>query len=180
MIRSVSRRKARLVAVGAVAVAMAIASGSSARGQGASATNAAAVDEAAVRAAVMQRIQGQRTRNAVLSASVFADDAVWINAFGVRRVGRAAIEQFLAGLYADAGDVERQVVDPPRIEEVMFVRPDVAVVRTFTRNQGQRLPSGTVIAERRTHNTMTLTRERDGWKVRYEIVTDERSGSPQR
>jgi uncharacterized protein (TIGR02246 family) len=177
MIRSISRRKARLICVGALTLAV-IASGSSTRGQAGSATNAAATDEAGVRAAVMQRIQGQRTRDAALSASVFAEDAVWINAFGVRRVGRAAIEKFLAGLYADPGYVQAQLVDPPQINEVMFVRPDVAVVRTFTRIQGQRLSSGTVIAERRTHNTMTLTRERDGWKVRYEIVTDERSGAP--
>ena len=60
----------------------------------------------------------------------------------------------------------------------MVVRPDVAAIRTFTRTQGQRLSNRTVLAERRTHNTMTLTRERDGWKVRYEIVTDERSRSP--
>jgi hypothetical protein len=31
-----------------------------------------------------------------------------------------------------------------------------------------------VIAERRIHSTMTLTREASGWKARYEIVTDER------
>jgi hypothetical protein len=34
-----------------------------------------------------------------------------------------------------------------------------------------------LIAERRIHNTMTLTREASGWKVRYEIVTDERDSA---
>jgi uncharacterized protein (TIGR02246 family) len=179
MNRSVWPRNAPLVTAGALAVALAIASASSARGQTSSARKSADSDEAAVRAAVMQRVQGQRARDAVLSASVFADDAVWINAFGVRRVGRAAIEKFLADLYADPGYAQAQLVDPPQIEEIMFVRPDVAVVRTFHRTQGQRLSNGTVIAERRTHNTMTVTRERAGWKVRYEIVTDERTASPQ-
>lgn len=61
----------------------------------------------------------------------------------------------------------------------MFLRPDVAVARTFHRARGQRLPNGTVIAERRSHNTMTLTREPGGWRVRYEIVTDERDSRTQ-
>src|SRR5690242_730365 len=175
-----SSRNARPMAVSALVMALAITSGEYAFGQTASGAHAGDLDEAGVRAAVMQRIEGQRTRDAALSASPFADDAVWINAFGVRVVGRPAIEKFLAGLYADPGFVQAQMVVLPHIEEIVFVRPDVAVARTFVRVEGQRLASGTVIPDRRVHNTMTLTREPGGWKVRYEIVTDERTASPPR
>jgi uncharacterized protein (TIGR02246 family) len=130
-------------------------------------------DEAGVRAAVSKRIEGRNAFNAHLSAEPFADDAVWINAFGRRVVGRANIEKFFTELYADRGYVERDVTEQPAIAEVVFLRPDVAVARVFSRSRGQRLPDGSVIA-RRTHNTMTLTRVASGWKVRYEIVTDER------
>jgi uncharacterized protein (TIGR02246 family) len=180
MSRTVSSWKARLIAVATLTVAFAIGTGSYVRGQAPSAGNSGAFDEAGVRAAVMKRIEGQRTRDAALGASVFADDAVWINAFGVRVVGRTAIEKFLAGLYADSGFAEAQMVVLPHIEEIVFVRPDVAVARTFVRLEGQRLASGTVIADRRVHNTMTVTREPGGWKVRYEIVTDERTAPPKR
>jgi uncharacterized protein (TIGR02246 family) len=112
-----------------------------------------------------------------LSAEPFADDAVWINAFGRRLVGRANIEKFFTELYADRGFVGANVTEPAAIAEVMFLRPDVAVARVFARTRGQRLLDGTVIAERRIHNTMTLTREASGWKVRYEIVTDERESA---
>lgn len=120
------------------------------------------------------RIQGILRLDSQLSARSFSDDAIWINAFGRRVVGRAAIEKFLAGLYASTGFVQRKVYQPPEITEIVFLRPDVAVARVFTHHGEQRLPDGTMIAERRSHNTMTLTWEADGWKVRYEIVTDER------
>lgn len=131
-------------------------------------------DEAGVRAAVSKRIEGRTAFNARLSAEPFEEDAVWINAFGRRLVGRANIEEFLTQLYANQGFVGAEVTEPPAIAEVVFLRPDVAVARVFTRTRGQRLRDGTMIAERRSHNTMTLTREASGWKVRYEIVTDER------
>ena len=89
-------------------------------------------------------------------------------------VGRKAIEAFLRGLYVDSGYTGAERPAPPEIAEVVFLRADVAVARVFGVTRGQRLADGSVIPERRSHNTMTLTRERDGWKVRYEIVTDER------
>lgn len=51
-------------------------------------------DEAGVRAAVSKRIEGRTAFSARLSSEPFADDAVWINAFGRRLVGRANIEKF--------------------------------------------------------------------------------------
>jgi uncharacterized protein (TIGR02246 family) len=171
--------KATTILVAAIVVGSSWLLGAHAPGQVSSKGDPAAFDEAGVRAAVAQRTEGRRKLDAHLSAEAFAVDAVWINAFGRRTTGRAAIEKFLSDLYADPGYAQREVFVPPQIEDILFVRPDVAVVRTFTRNAGQRLPNGTVLAERRTHNTMTLTRESAGWKVRYEVVTDERSPSPQ-
>lgn len=133
-------------------------------------------DDAGVRAAVSKRIEGIRTLDAHLSAGPFADDAVWINAFGRRIVGREAIEDFLTRLYASPNFARRDILEPSRIAEVVFLRPDVAVARVYTRHGNQRQSDGTTIVERRSHNTMTLTKEPNGWKVRYEIVTDERDG----
>ena len=145
--------------------------------QSATALRPESFDEAGVRAAVSKRIDGRTAFSARLSAEPFADDAVWINAFGRRLVGRANIEKFFTELYADRGFVGADVTEQAAIAEVVFMRPDVAVARVFARTRGQRLPDGTVIAERRIHNTMTLTREASGWKVRYEIVTDERDSA---
>ena len=50
--------------------------------QSATAPRPESLDEAGVRAAVSKRIDGRDTFSARLSAERFADDAVWINAFG--------------------------------------------------------------------------------------------------
>ncbi len=166
--------RARYAAVVVAAVVVVVACARPADSQTAS---SAAFDEAGVRATVSKRIDGQQKLDARLSAEAFADDGIWINAFGRRLVGRQAIESFLSGLYADPGYAQRQVFVPKEIAEIVFVRPDVAIARTFSRHGNQRLPNGTMIPERRSHNTMTLTREHEGWKIRYEIVTDERDSS---
>jgi uncharacterized protein (TIGR02246 family) len=166
--------RARYAAMAVVAAVVVVAYAGPAESQTAPPS---AFDEAGVRATVLKRIDGQQRLDARLSAEAFADDAIWINAFGRRIVGRQAIETFLSGLYANPGFAQRQVFVPPEIAEIVFVRPDVAIARTFIRHGNQRLSNGTMIPERRSHNTMTLTREHDGWKVRYEIVTDERDPS---
>jgi uncharacterized protein (TIGR02246 family) len=164
------------VAIAGAVLFMAFALGADAQAPPAAASSG--LDEAGVRAAVSKRIDGERRLDAHLGAEPFADDAIWVNAFGRRIVGRPAIATWLAALYADSGYRQRQEIVAPEIAEVVFLRPDVAVVRIFRQNRGQQLSNGTTI-ERRTHNTMTLTREPDGWKVRYEIVTDERDRSAQ-
>lgn len=162
------------VAIAAAVVFMAFAPGAGA--QAPPPTGSPGLDEAGVRAAVLKRIDDERRLEAHLVSELFADDAIWVNAFGRRIVGRPAIATWFEALYADPGYRQRQESVAPAIAEVVFLRPDVAVVRIFRMNRGQRLPNGTTI-ERRTHNTMTLTREPNGWKVRYEIVTDERDPS---
>jgi len=166
------------VAIGASVFLVAIGLGADA--QVPQPTASSGFDEAGVRAAVSKRLDAERRRDAHLAAELFADDAIWINAFGRRIVGRKAIETWLEKLYADPGYRQRQEIDAPEIAEVVFLRPDVSVVRAFRKNRGQRQADGTTITERRTHNTMTLTREPDGWKVRYEIVTDERDPPAQK
>jgi uncharacterized protein (TIGR02246 family) len=164
------------VAIAAAALFVSFALGADA--QAPPPTASSGFDEPGVRAAVSKRIDAERRLDAHLVAELFADDAIWVNAFGRRIVGRPAIATWFAELYDDPGYKGRQETVAPAIAEVVFVRPDVAVVRILRQNLGQRLPNGTTI-ERRTHNTMTQTREPDGWKVRYEVVTDERDRSAQ-
>ena len=136
-------------------------------------------DIAGVRAMVAQRTAGRLKRDAVLAAAKFADDAVWMNAFGRRVSGRAAIEQFFKELYTDVGFQAGTNVDESE-PEITFLRPDVAVVHLFHRTQGQRARDGSLMSERRTHHTMVLTREPEGWRIRQEVVMDEKESTPRR
>lgn len=129
-------------------------------------------DSAAILQIVHRRAEAMRTRSAETQSANYAPHAIWINAFGVRRSGRDSIVAFLRGLYADSGYRESRVTreDPP---EVIFVRPDVAIVHEFRESEGQRLTDGTVIA-RRTHTTFVISRARERWLIQYQYIGDER------
>lgn len=131
-----------------------------------------AADSLAILGVIRDRSEAIRTLNADRQAANYAANAIWLNAFGVRRVGKDSIVAFLRGLYADSGFRESRVVReaPP---EVTFIRPDVAVVHEFQERDGQRLADGTVIS-RRTHTTFVLARDRDRWLIRYQHIADER------
>ncbi|HSU97389.1 MAG TPA: SgcJ/EcaC family oxidoreductase [Gemmatimonadaceae bacterium] len=129
-------------------------------------------DSAAILRIVQQRAEANRTRNAEMQRANYAPDAIWINAFGARQSGRDSIVAFLRGLYADPGYRESRVTreDPP---EVVFIRPDVAIVHEFLESEGQRLADGTVIS-RRTHTTLVISKERGRWLIQYQYIGDER------
>jgi len=131
-----------------------------------------AADSVAILRIVHERAESMGKLNAELQGANYATNAVWINAFGGRQVGRDSIIAFLRGLYADPGYRESRVVraEPP---EVLFIRPDVAVVHEFHEREGQRLADGTVIA-RRTHTTLVVSKEQGRWLIQYQSIADER------
>ncbi|MBC7894441.1 MAG: SgcJ/EcaC family oxidoreductase [Cytophagaceae bacterium] len=132
-------------------------------------------DSAAILGLIKQRAEAMRTLRADLQAASYAPDAVWINAFGVRRTGRDSIVAFLRGLYADSGFRESRLLreEPP---ELIFVRPEVAIVHEFHEREGQRLADGTVVS-RRTHTSFVVSKESGRWLIRYQYIADERPRS---
>jgi uncharacterized protein (TIGR02246 family) len=119
-----------------------------------------------------------RALRAIPQGAIYAPDAVWINAFGRRIVGRDSIVAFLGALYAEPGYAGSRIVreTPP---ELLFVRPDVATVHEFHEREGQRLADGSVIA-RRTHTTFVVSKEAGRWLIRYQHISDERTRATQR
>ena len=119
--------------------------------------------------------------NADLSAPDFADDALWINAFGVVRHGRQEIRAFLQSLFARPGgggfEPARYTVAEPWIR---FVRPDVAVVHTRLWISGQRSSSGSdqEYPERRNHTLRVMTKEQGRWTVAAHLTMDEKDLLP--
>ena len=57
--------------------------------------------------------------------------------------------------------------------ELIFVRPDVAIVHEFHEREGQRLADGSVI-DRRTHTTFVISKEGGRWLIRDQYIADER------
>lgn len=138
-----------------------------------------AADSIAVLHVIERRTEAMRAHDAHAERAVYAPDAIWINAFGRRRVGPDSIEAFLGRLYADPGYAASRMVRE-EAPEVRFLRPDVAVVHEYHEREGQRLANGSFIPVRRVHTTFVLSKERGRWLVRYQFIGDERerSGTP--
>ena len=132
-----------------------------------------AADSIAVLHVIEFRTEAMRAHDAHAERSVYAPNAVWINAFGRRRVGPDSIEAFLSRLYADPGYAASRMVREAA-PEVWFIRPDVAVVHEYHERETQRLADGSVIPVRRVHTTFVLSKENGGWLVRYQFIGDER------
>ena len=132
-----------------------------------------AADSVAVLHVIERRAEAQRTHNAHAERTIYARDAMWINAFGRRRVGPDSIEAFLTRLYADSGYAASRLVRQ-EVPEVRFIRPDVAIVHEYHEREGQRLVDGSVIPIRRVHTTFVLSKESGRWLVQYLIIGDER------
>jgi len=147
-----------------------IADGVAAPGSLTSQTRAA--DSVAIVQLVHQHVESMRALRADLQRAIYTPDAVWINAFGRKIIGRDSIVTFLRGLYADAGYAGSRIVRemPP---EIRFVRSDVATVHEFHEREGQRMADGSVIA-RRTHTTFVVSKENGRWLIRYQHISDER------
>ena len=137
-----------------------------------------AADSASIVRLVHQHVESMRALRADLQGAIYAPDAVWINAFGRRIVGRDSLVVFLGALYAEPGYAGSRIVreTPP---EILFVRPDVATVHEFHEREDQRLADGSVIA-RRTHTTFVVSKEAGRWLIRYQHISDERARAVQR
>src|SRR5262245_23044855 len=109
----------------------------------------AAEDVRAITAIVERFNRAFATGDAGPIADDYADDAEWINAFGVARRGGVAIAAVLQRLF-DRGDFAAATLTPSP-PGVRFVRPDVAVEHDLLVVRGQRTPSGADYPERRTH-----------------------------
>src|SRR5215510_12731228 len=85
-----------------------------------------ATDEAVIRKALENWNEGWDTFNAQLASMDYADDADWLNAFGVKKKGRAEIEKFLAEIFARP-DLKEARFKTTGLS-IRFISPDVAVV----------------------------------------------------
>jgi uncharacterized protein (TIGR02246 family) len=130
-----------------------------------------AKDEAGIKKVIDALNESFQKRDAKLRASLFTEDGVFINAFGVQREGKAAIEQFWKELFATGtfNQTEVKITDM----RVKFLTPDVALVDRFEEATGQRgTESKRLLPPRRIHLTLIMKRSGDGWLMAYYSAAD--------
>lgn len=106
-------------------------------------------------------------------SALYADDAEWINAFGVVVRGSDELRDFFAPMFAAFGDaVSAEESTNARRVSLRFVGADVAVVHNVTISTRGAGRDGTV--ERRVHITLVLAKEEGTWRIVHQMIMDAR------
>lgn len=117
-----------------------------------------------------------QTRNSELAVAGFAEDADWINAFGVKKKGREELKAFLDWVFSLPNATERK--DSEEITLVRFIRPDVALVYSDFQVEQQRYVTGEEMPDRNGHTIRVLTKEEGLWQIVSMMIMDEKSSRP--
>ncbi len=130
-------------------------------------------DEAAVRAVFARETEGWDKYDAKEVASVFTDDAVWQNPFGVRLHGRAEIEKFLNNLFARPGYRSGKDTNPTKILDLRMTSPTTAAVWSDESSQGQVNDiSGNPMQPRHSYYLEVYVKKDGAWKISDALIMD--------
>lgn len=134
-----------------------------------------AEDEAAIRAIVNHWQQSWENFDASVLAGDYADDADWLNAFGVRLKGSAKILDFVSTVVKRATVQGRHTTwgEPA----VRFVRPDVALAYRDYTTVGHQALNGQEMPQRNTHSTWVLTKDGGKWRIASQVISDDNGGA---
>jgi uncharacterized protein (TIGR02246 family) len=131
-------------------------------------------DEAAIRTIVNHWQQTWDRFDASFLEGDFAEDADWLNAFGVKIQGSSKILAFMAGMVKRPTVQGRKTTwDEPRIR---FVRSDVALAYRDYRTVGHKTLDGKEMPQRNTHATWFLTKDGGKWRISSQVIYDDNSG----
>jgi uncharacterized protein (TIGR02246 family) len=134
-------------------------------------------DEAAIRTIVNHWRQTWDNFDASFLEGDFADDADWLNAFGVKIQGSSKILAYMAGMVKRPNVQGRHTTwDEPRIR---FVRSDVAIAYRDFMTVGHRSLDNKEMPQRNTHGTWFLTKDRGKWRILSQVIYDDNAGQAQ-
>jgi uncharacterized protein (TIGR02246 family) len=130
-------------------------------------------DESDVRAVVAHEIEGWAKYDAKQVASVFTSDAVWQNPFGVRLHGSAEIEDFLNELFQRPGYRSAKDTSAPKILDMRFASPTVAIVWSDEKSEGQvDDTTGKPMLPRHSYYLEVVVKKDGSWKISDSLITD--------
>jgi uncharacterized protein (TIGR02246 family) len=132
-------------------------------------------DEAAIRIIINHWQQAWENHDASILSGDYAEDADWLNAFGIRLKGGAKIVGFVSTVVKRPNVQGRQTTwgEPT----VRFVRPDVALAYRDYATVGHKTPSGQEMPERKTHATWFLTKDGGKWRIASHVICDDNAAA---
>ena len=106
----------------------------------------------------------------------YADDAEWLNAFGVRKNGRVEIRAFLESVWASEHTHTYRVARSG--QAIRFLCPDVAVAWGSWTGDDQRTRDGKLLPPRVGNDLRILTKRDGRWLIASHMIMDEARVAP--
>ena len=141
------------------------------RGTGNS-VSGSAEDENAIERAYQNWYTAWETKDYKLASKDYSDDAIWVNAFGMRRVGREQIEITLKRVF----DMANVTAGKSKTVEktVRFIDPDIALVTSRVERTGQQTRAGKEFT-RKTSHLRVFVKSGGRWQIVSHLISDARS-----
>jgi uncharacterized protein (TIGR02246 family) len=130
---------------------------------------APAADEQAVTAVIRAFEEAWNRHDMDSFASLFLDDADFVNVLGSRWIGRTAIREAHAATHATIFKHSRLHM---KETSVRFLKPDVAVARSLWDLTGHSTPTGEIAPPRKGILTNVLMKEKGRWRIVVSQNTD--------
>lgn len=132
-----------------------------------------AEDEKLIRQIVGNWLAGWESCDSELATEGFADDADWMNAFGIKKKGKTQIKQFLDWAFSLPNAKERK--NSGEISSIRFIRSDVALVYEDFHVEKQRYLTGEEMVDRHGHMIRVMVKENGQWQIASMLIMDEKS-----
>ena len=131
-----------------------------------------AEDKKAIETAYQNWYTAWETKDYKLAAQDYSNDAFWVNAFGMKRTGRAEIENTLKEVFAM--DFVMSGKSKTVEKTVRFIKPDVALVESRVEREGQEMKSGEKLETRKTSHLRVFAKSNGKWQIVSHLISDAR------
>ncbi|MEO9967823.1 MAG: hypothetical protein ABJF11_18670 [Reichenbachiella sp.] len=123
--------------------------------------------------AILQIIENQRvgwaTKDLALSVKDVDENVDWTNAFGDRMKSKSELELLLKEIYSFDFVMKGKSISA--YNDINFLSPDIALVRSKTVVKGQEWSDGRVMKDRHNHHLRVFQKKDGTWKVVSHLIS---------
>jgi uncharacterized protein (TIGR02246 family) len=130
-------------------------------------------DRRAVETAVENWMGAWERGDPDLAVRDYAEEIDWTNVFGVTCTSRAELRTIVADMFSRPHVMAGH--DAVIGQNIRFIRPDVALVKTRVEREGQMLSTGEPMGTRHTTHLRVLVRGEEGWRIVSHLISDSRA-----
>lgn len=136
-------------------------------------------DKTAILATLQSWNEGWAEKDVDKAIEAYAEDTDWTNAFGDRFEGREALRKGLAFIFSldfvMAGDSQTN-----EFEDVTFLAPDIALLRSKLVRTGQQFPDGAMRPDRHIHHLRVYEKRDGAWLIVSHLISQAQTkGNPE-